>query len=463
MADYSFGYGGIGSNINISTMVNQLVAADRAPQDARLNKLESTAKFKRTGVGNVASAFSTLQTALNNLKKADAFGSRTVSSVSSDANGAPVSDSIVSSTVGKSTPLGAYKVEVEQLATAHKLLGTGVSTTTTFGAGSLNLTVGEKTVAVDIKDGSTLAEVRGLISDAAKGMGIQVAVLTSDAGQHLSLTADQTGSKHAISLTLGSGGSDLQGLVDGIEERVPAQDAKLKIDGLSVTSQTNSVSTAVPGLTLTLKKEGTSTVTVANDAAAGRAVVQSFVTAYNAAVNAIANSTKYDAESDTPSSLTGDAQMRGAATQLRGTLNDMLGELAKQGLDAKTLGLQTKGYPAPDGTLVFDSAKFDALLASQPNRIVDAFTGDNGFAAKVGKVVDSYVGDKGAFTLRTKGLDAQLKDVTKQRESLETRMLAVAERYKAQFVALDSMVGSLNNTSNYLSQQLSMLAAQSGG
>ncbi len=463
MADYSFGYGGIGSNLNISGMVNSLVAADRAPQDARLNKLESTAKFKRTGVGNVSSAFSNLQTALTNLKKADAFGSRTVTSVSTDNAGANVSDNVVSATVGKSTPLGAYKIEVESLASAHKLVGSGIAAETTFGAGSLDLKVGDKTVAVEIKDGSTLAEVRGQISDAAKGMGIQVALLTSDDGQHLSLTSDQTGTKHAISLTVGSGGGDLQGLVDGIQERVPAQDAKLKIDGLSVTSQSNSVSTAVPGLTLTLKKEGSSTVTVANDASAGRAVVQSFVTAYNAAVNAIANSTKYDAESDTPSSLTGDAQMRGAAAQLRGTLNDLLGELAAQGLDAKSMGLQTKGYPSPDGTLVFDSTKFDALLASQPNKIADAFTGETGFAGKLGKVVDSYVGTNGAFTLRTKGIDAQLKDVAKQREALETRMASVAERYKAQFVALDTMMGSLGNTSNYLSQQLSMLAAQSGG
>ena len=95
-------------------------------------------------------------------------------------------------------------------------------------------------------------------------------------------------------------------------------------------------------------------------ASAASKLIQDVVNAYNTAIGAINASTKYNAETDEPSALTGDAQMRSASGQLRNLMGNLLGDLAAQGLDAKTLGLQTKGYPTSDGTLVFDSSKFMA-------------------------------------------------------------------------------------------------------
>ena len=63
-------------------------------------------------------------------------------------------------------------------------------------------------------------------------------------------------------------------------------------------------------------------------------------------------------------------------------------------------------------------------------------------------------------TLRTKGLNDQLKDVAKQREALDVRMDAAAKRYRTQFVALDSLMAQMTSTSSALAQQLSALSAQ---
>lgn len=464
MADYSFGYGGIGSGLDISGIVSQLVAADRAPQNARLNTLESATKFKLSGLGTVSSAFDALKTALDNLQKVDALGARTVGSttlsVASGTMPTGATDAVLTPTAGRNTPVGTYEVEVLSLATAHKLLGAGTDVGTKFGAGTLRVAIGETSVDIAVKADATLADIRSAINDGAGRNGMQAAVLTSDAGQHLSLGSAKTGTANAISIEVLSGGSDLQALVGGMTEQSPAADARVSIDGLVTTSASNTITDAVPGMSLVLKQTGTSRVEVNTDPAGSRAAVDNFVKAYNAALKAIGTATTYNAETKTPSSLTGDAQMRGAASQLRNVMNDLLGGLAEQGLDAKTIGLQTQGFPNPDGTLVLDATKFNEAMAANSAAVIAAFTGENGLAAKLNTAVKGYVGTDGAFTLRTKGLNDQLKDVTRQREALDVRMDAAAKRYQAQFVALDSLMAQMTSTSTALAQQLANLSAQ---
>lgn len=464
MADYSFGYGGIGSGLDISGIVNQLVAADRAPQNARLNTLESATKFKLSGLGTVSSAFDALKTALDNLQKVDALGARTVSSttlsVASGTMPTGATDAVLTPTAGRNTPVGTYEVEVQSLATAHKLLGAGTEVGTKFGAGTLRVAIGETSVDIAVKPDATLADIRSAINDAAGKHGVQAALLTSDAGHHLSLGSAKTGAANAISIQMLDGGSDLQALVGGMSEQSPAADARVSIDGLVTTSASNTITDAVPGMSLVLKQTGTSRVEVKTDPAGSRAAVDNFVKAYNAALKAIGTATTYNAETKTPSSLTGDAQMRGAASQLRSVMNDLLGGLAEQGLDAKTIGLQTQGYPNPDGTLVLDATKFNEAMAANSSAVIAAFTGENGLAAKLNAAVKGYVGTDGAFTLRTKGLNDQLKDVTRQREALDVRMDAAAKRYRTQFVALDSLMAQMTSTSTALAQQLANLSAQ---
>jgi len=367
---------------------------------------------------------------------------------------------VLTPTVGRNTPTGSYEVEVHALATAHKLLGEGVEVGTTFGAGTLRVAIGETSVDVAIEVGATLADIRSAINSAAGRHGVQATLLTSDEGQHLSVGSANTGAANSIRIEVVTGGSDLENLVGGLKEQSPATDAKVSIDGLMTTSPSNTIADAVPGLTLAIKQVGTSRVEVKSDPSGSRVAVENFVKAYNAALTAITTATTYNAETNTPSSLTGDAQMRGAASQLRNIMTELLGGLAEQGLDAATLGLQTKGYPNPDGSLVLDTAKFNAAMAANPAQIIAAFTGENGVASKLNNVVKGYVGAEGAFTLRTKGLNDQLKDVTRQREALEVRSASAAERYKAQFVALDALMAQMTSTSSQLAQQLASLQAQ---
>ncbi|MEG0195030.1 MAG: flagellar filament capping protein FliD [Stenotrophomonas sp.] len=470
MAD--FGYGGIGSGLDISSIVNQLVAADRKPADNALNLQQSKTKMQLSSIGTVTSAFDKLKTALTALKATTAFDTRTVTATgkagpnnANDVLTASVALYDVGTTKAAASN-GTHLVEVKNLASAHKLIAdTSVPKTDTFGAGTLTLTVGvgdkAKTMNIQVEAGDTLTTVRNKIDAAGRKEGVQATLISSGDNQYLSIAQEKTGAASAIKLEYGGSDPKLGALVGSLKENTPAKDALLTIDGVEVTSASNTVADAVPGLTLNLKEQGKSTVVISTDTTAATKVMQEFVTAYNAALAAINTETKYDLKTKEASSLTGDAQMRGAASQLRSVMSAVLKNLSADGLDPKTLGLQTRGFPNADGSLVLDSTKFAAALGSQPEKIRQAITGDKGGAGELFTMVDGYVsttvGKEGAFVARTKSLNNTLTDIDKRRKALDVRMTGVEARYKKQFLALDSLMGKLSQSSSALSQQLAQL------
>ena len=459
MAD--FGYGGIGSGLDISGMVASLVAADRKPADNALNLQQSKAKMQLSAVGTVKSAFDVLSTSLKALKASTAFDARLFNVTKTGT------DEILTATGTNAAATGTHVIKVEQLAAANKWIAdTAVPKTKTFGAGTLTLDVGVgdkmKSLEIQVEADDTLSTIRTKIEKAGRSLGVQSTLIASGDDQYLSLSQEKSGTANAIKLRAGSGNTDLTALAASMSERTAAADAKLTIDGVAVVGSENTITDVVPGLTLNLKKVGESSVTISSDVAAARKVMQDFVTAYNGALSAINDATKYDIENKEPSSLTGDAQMRGASSQLRSMMSGVLKDLAANGLDPKTLGLQTRAYPNADGSLVLDNTKFEAALVNQAGAVRQAFTGDDGAATKLFNMVDGYVnttvGKEGAFVSRTKSINATLTGIDKRRAALDTRMAGVEERYKKQFLALDALMGKLSQSSSALSQQLSQLS-----
>ncbi|WP_433897454.1 flagellar filament capping protein FliD [Stenotrophomonas geniculata] len=468
----SFGYGGIGSGLNISDIVSQLVAADRKPADNALNLQQSKAKMQLSSIGTVTSAFDKLKTALTALKATTAFDTRTVTATGKAQPGN--TDDVLTASVAlydqgttkAAAANGTHQVEVKSLATAHKLIANAsVPKTDTFGAGTLTLTVGvgdkAKTMKVEVEAGDTLTTVRNKIDAAGRKEGVQATLIASGDNQYLSIAQEKTGAANAIRLEYGGSDPKLSALVGSLQENTAAADAELTIDGVTVISDSNTVTDAVPGLTLNLKVKGKSTVVISTDTTAATKVMQDFVKAYNDAIAAINTETKYDAKTKEAATLTGDAQMRGASSQLRSMMGAVLKDLSADGLDPKKLGLQTRGYPNADGSLVLDVTKFAAALASQPEKIRSAITGDTGGAGKLYTMVDGYVstttGKEGAFVARTKGLNTTLDNIDKRRKDLDVRMKNVEERYKKQFLALDSLMGKLQQSNTALQQQLAQL------
>ena len=121
---------------------------------------------------------------------------------------------------------------------------------------------------------------------------------------------------------------------------------------------------------------------------------------------------------------------------------------------AANLGITTTAT----GALQLDATKFKAALEADPLAAEKVFSSENGVAARLGKYLDGKLSATGELATRDAGITSRRKDLDKQREALEARMLVVEERYLKQFTALDTMLTQLQGTSSYLTTQLDGLS-----
>ena len=240
----------------------------------------------------------------------------------------------------------------------------------------------------------------------------------------------------------------------------PAADAEFRIDGLTLFSAKNSVSDAIPDVTLNLVKAepGTElTITVGQDTAGVKGSIKKFVDAYNTLIttsNQLTGVTSAgEGKPPVVGGLVGDASVRTLLGGLRAELSspsttsgDALRVLADMGITTQK-----------DGTLKIDDSKFDKVLKDNYDSVGGFFTGDDGLMARLDKRVDGFVQAGGILEQRMNSLQATIKDIDKQKESQELRIAKVQERLLKQFNAMDALVSQLNSTSDRLTQSLGSL------
>lgn len=443
---------GIGSGLDVAGLVGQLVGADRAPEDNRLNAAQSKAKAQLAAYGAIGGVLANLKSALGALQgTSGAFQAR--KTTSSD-------ESVFTASASGGAVAGSYRVEVQALAARHKLASAGFPTTTTpVGSGRLTIAVGSRSFDVDVDAAAgTPAGIRDAINSSAANTGVVASLITADDGVHLVLTAKDSGTAHALRVTTSGGDGGLGQLVYDpasdtrrLSELGAAADAVIKVEGFTYTGASNEITGAIPGVTLDLvsAKPGTTLeLGVATDDGGASKAVASFVQAYNAVANLLRQTTAYNSSTKTAAVLTGDALARSAGATLRNALAASLG--GSGGVRSLIdLGVTTQN----DGTLAIDNGKLDAALASDPGAAARLFSAEGGLGAALGKALDGYVGSNGAFASRTDSLNDRLDDIADQRTRLDRRMAMVEARYKAQFTALDSLMSQMSATSTFLTRQ----------
>lgn len=452
---------GIGSGLDVNSLVNQLVAAERAPAANRLDRSQSRTQTTLSAIGIFKSVLSGFQSAVNALK-----GSGSSLGALSATSSKP---ELFTASAGASAAPGSYGVEVINLAQAHKLAtGAYASSAAVVGNGTVTIGVGADSFTVTLDDsGNTLADLRDRINQASDNAGVSATIINEAGGSRLLLTSRETGA--AESLTLSSATTPLlplpplpilpQGSPFVITSEVqPALDASFRIDGFDFSSGSNSVSDAIDGVSFTLLKAEPGTLAslnIANDSAASTGAVENFVKAYNAVVATVFTYSRYDAVAKSGGPLLGDSNARSASQQLR----SILGSGASGGTFTLLveLGITTQ----KDGTLKLDSGKLAAALATDRDGVKNLFAGSDGYATRLSTVLDGFVGSSGRIESQSKSLQTRLDDIGDQRDALDLRSAAVARRYRTQFTALDTLLGQLSTTSNFLSQQLGSLPGSS--
>lgn len=366
---------GIGSGVLTSDLVEQLVAAEREPKERRLNIKTEQAEAKLSAYGKLRSAVTELRLPMRQLGSADAM--RAFSATSSGSN---VSASVDSGVASR----GTYNVDVLQMAQANAQAFQSVADrdSTSVGAGTLTLAVGDKTTDITIDDSNdTLQGLANSINDA--DAGVSASIINTGDGYRLVLASDETGTANAINMsTDAAAGSDLANFVDGAEITTAAQDAELTINGIAVTKSSNTIDDVVDGVTFDITGTGSSSVKVEQDTAAVAERVQAFVDKFNALQNTMNELTSFDPEKGEGSILTGDSTVRNIQNQLKRVLSDIVPGLE----DANVRSLADVGISTnfETGELQFDSQRFQQQLTENPDDVTALF-------AEQGRATDPQV------------------------------------------------------------------------
>lgn len=468
---------GVGSGLDITSLVSQLVAAERTPVEARLARQEASVQAKLSAFGTLRSALAQFQAALAKLTRAGDFLTRSATSAD---------QTVFTVSAGSTAAAGSYEVEVLQTAQAHRLMSGGFADAgAVVGTGTLTLAVGGESFNVVVDDSNkTLAGLRDAINEAAENTGVGATLVNGDDGlggtvTRLVLTATETGLANAIQVTAvdaDGNHSDAAGLsalvyVPGVGGTTnltglrAAQDAVLRIDGnpalpdpggITVTRATNQISDAIEGVTLTLAKASPGTnvaLAVAVDPSAAKGLVQGFVTAYNQVLDAIRQVASYNAATGQAMSLFGDSTVRGLESRLRAEVTNAVASAPGGLARLLDIGIST----GENGNLAIDSADLDAALDADLESVAGLFAAGDGYANRFEALVSAYIDSDGAIAARTDGLDARVKDIAAQREALERRIESLEARYLRQFTALDELVSRLQSTGSFLTQQLASL------
>lgn len=449
---------GVGSGLDIGGLVNQLVAAERAPVQTRLDTREAEALGKLSALGAVKGAVSGFQSSLATLQDLATFQGRSVTSSNEE---------LFTATASASAIAGRYAVEVESLASNHKLRSDAYTdAATAVGDGTLTITSGSETFTVTIDpSANTLADIVSGINEATGNTQVLATVVNSTEGSHLVLTAAESGAASAITVAAADGDGGLDALVydadpgnpnTQLNEVTEAADGVLRVDGLQVNATNNVVTDAIEGVTINLVGADVGNIfdlKIDYDTSGARDKLTGFVSAYNNLLAAFASQTSFDAETLVAGPLFGESALRDLRSDIRSAVGGFLETDSELYNSLTQIGINTN----LDGTLSIDAATMDLAFAENFDEVGRLFAGDNGFATQLDNVVGQYLEPTGGLETRTDLLKLLIDDITEQREALELRMVSVEERLRAQFSALDSLVGQLNNTSSFLTQQLANL------
>src|SRR6202167_4904608 len=353
-----------GSVIDVSSLVSELVAATRAPQDAQITAQTQAVTTQISAIGTLQSALSTFQSSLGVLDTPSAFDVQTANSTDQTA---------FTATADAGAAAGTYNVTVSALAQAQQLLSSAFAggAAATVGTGTLSLSLGGTSFSVSIgATNDTLTGIAAAINGAAGNPGISATVLQGTDGAHLVLSSSLTGAANTIQVSETDGGNGLAALTYGAgnagnyTQQAGAQDAAFTISGVAYTSPSNTVTDALSGVTLNLlgttSAGSNATLSVGNDTATIESNISSFVTAYNTLVSAIAPLGSYDASTNTAGPMLGNALLSGTTNQIQQALYSVVNTGSSTYNSLASIGITTN----TDGSLSINHATLSNALST---------------------------------------------------------------------------------------------------
>ena len=508
---------GIGANLDLGGLLDSIKAGEQAPLVA-LQKQQTSFTAKLSAYGQLNSALSTLQTAAQALAKPDLFTGVKATSSATDILSATAATGATSGiyAINVTQLSQAQSLATAGVASTTTAIGSGAKTTVTIDFGTLSGGIlgadgkytgasftadatRSKSITIDSSN-NTLAGIRDAINGNAD-LGVTASIVNdgSASPNRLVLTSKQTGETSSMRITVtgqpavqasegppevlaaeatepdaaiaallahdphGPHNPDYPDTPDGpaaaqLQQTVAAQNTQLTVNGVAITSANNSVKDAVQGVTMTVAKLGTSTLTVNNDTGSVKSAITAFVNAYNGLQSAAGKLSSFDASSNSAGVLLGDSVLRNIQVGIRSALTSAQGDDGSGLTMLSNIGVAFE----KDGKLSTDSTKLTAALDTKLAGVANLFSGVSGvggYGNQLAKLITTYTETNGTLSSATKGINTRLDTLTDRYEKTQERIEATVARYKAQFSQLDLMISRMNATSTYLTQQFEILNA----
>jgi len=469
---------GIGSGLDINNIVSQLVALEKQPLKT-LELKATNVQAKISAFAEIQSQFAALTDVATRLSSASVWAARNTSS----------SDTTVATITATGTANAtSFSLDVDRLATKQSVSSAALTPGAIPGAGTLTLQLGTwnsagtaftagTSASVDIAVGATdtLATIAASINNA--GADVVATVFTDGTNERLMLQSKTTGA--ASGFRLQSTDAALQGLVFDPENKagvgmaaagIPqqlAQDAAARINGLAVTSSSNTLADNIPGVTVSLLATTTTgygtvdevksplTMTVSEDVTPAVKNVNDFVTAYNTLNASLVELTKYDATTKTAGLFQGDASVVGSQRVLRNMVTSISTGGAYQRLSEIGLELQV------DGSLTINTTKL-STAANNGTALQQLFTSNNsnvltnGFALKFKTLGEGVAASSGSLVSKAAALKSELLRNTEAQTKVNDHAAVVEERLRQRYSLLDAQMGRLNALNAYVTQQVTL-------
>ena len=480
--------GGMGSNMDISGIIEKLLAADtqriQAAQETQTTRNEKIAAWLE-----IKDSLAAFTKAADTLRWMDVW--RKMAPTSSN-------DSVATATAASSATKASYTVDVTQLARAHTIAS--AANLTTGGASPAPVTASTKLVDIagigvgnqfaiagqtfTIADTDTLATLATKINDASGSMPEDQRVSATILDNRLVLQRAKTGSDTiVVSDTAGSALQTL-GVLDGLGQAsnvlMAAQNAVFTVNGAVVERSSNSgLSDVLTGVTLNLVGAGSTELTIASDKQAVKDAVTAFVDSYNAFAEMIEKHGEYDTSDPTnpiPGILQGDFMVREMIATLRSKVTQMTGAAYTAANSAYTYNgqqgimnsLNHVGVWTTDKTnrlSIIDESRLDALLDQEPDKVENLFRGiqdsagtrSGGVALTMYNVSKNYSSDlDGWIDVRIENMDDEIKQQDERIDRMITNMEAKETMLWKQFNYMDESVGAMNSQLTYLKNNLGL-------
>ncbi|BEO38123.1 flagellar hook-associated protein 2 [Serratia marcescens] len=457
---------GLGSGLDLNGLLDKLTKAEQQRLTPYTTK-QSSYNAQLTGYGTLKGALEKFDNLSKEMAKEDFFKATT----------ATEHDAFKITTNAKAVP-GNYVVEVNKLAQAQTL--TTQAKVSDQGAKlgaegvtdrSLTITAGNPPKATKIPlsdDQTSLLELRDAINGAKAGVTASI-MRVGDNDYQLAVSSSTTGENNKISLQVDNDDklgdilnyNATRGTGTAMKQTVAPQDAELTVNGTAIKRSTNSISDALQGVTIDLKTKTKTDepqhLVISTNTAGTTDKIKEWVDSYNSLLDTFNALTKYTpvktGEAPNPSNgpLLGDNTLRGVQSSIKSALSAAQDNPELKGLGNLGISTNTK-----TGKLEIDSTKLKKAMDEKPDQVTNFFVGngkDTGMATEIHNEIQSYIKSGGIIENSTKSINTNLDRLNSQITTVTASIQNTIDRYKQQFVQLDTMMSKMNGTSNYLAQQ----------